>query len=358
MKKVLLTPLDWGLGHATRCIPVIRALLDKGYEVQIAGSGNSMALLRQEFPSLMFFELPGYDPVYPTSGSMVWKMAQQLPKFIRTIGAEHKRVEELVRKNNISLVISDNRFGCWSARVPSVFITHQSNILMPKRFGWLSRWVRIANERQMKKFTLCWIPDFPGEHSLSGDLISFGKYSTHISVDFIGPLSRFSPASVAEKVYDVVALCSGPEPQRTLLENMLSEELVRSSLRFLLVRGVPDKSATRRRLGEGEVVDFLNTEQLQKAMTQTDLVIARSGYSTVMDMMALKKKAIFIPTPGQTEQEYLANRLKEKGVAYSAPQNEFSLTAALHASLKYSGFQQSYPHNDLLARAIDKVVGC
>src|SRR5687767_2527158 len=139
MKNVLITPLDWGLGHATRCIPIIRELLNRGCRVFIGGSGASLLLLRSEFPSLTFFSLPGYHPVYSSNTNMVWTMAKQIPKFMRTIRQEHSEVEKFIERNNIDLVISDNRYGCWSKKISSVFITHQLNILMPSQIRWMTR---------------------------------------------------------------------------------------------------------------------------------------------------------------------------------------------------------------------------
>ncbi len=147
-------------------------------------------------------------------------------------------LDTLVREHGIDLVISDNRYGCWSAVVPCIFITHQSNILMPQRFGWLAPLVRRANLRAMRRFTRCWIPDVPGNNSLAGSLITFGDGHRGIAVEYIGAVSRFVASGQAvEKKYDVVAVCSGPEPQRSVLERLLLGELGASGLRFVLVRG-------------------------------------------------------------------------------------------------------------------------
>lgn len=369
MKRVLVAPLDWGLGHATRCIPIIRLLLARGCHVLLAGSGSSLALLQAEFPQLPAFALPGYDPRYPEKRSMVFAMARQLPRFIATIRAEHRVLEALVRDHGIDLVISDNRYGCWSAMVPCIFITHQSNILMPQRFGWLAPLVRSANLRAMRRFTRCWIPDVPGSSSLAGSLISFGDGHQGIAVEYIGAVSRFvATRKDVEKKYDVVAVCSGPEPQRSVLERLLLVELGASKFRFVLVRGSLETACmkgTSQRLapavtrsvaeGRGEVIDFLGATELQEVLERADLVIARSGYSTVMDMIALGKKVIFIPTPGQTEQEYLAARLKEQGVAFFMPQHSFTLAAALEASQHYTGFAGGGMHHVLLQQALDKL---
>ena len=236
MKRVLVAPLDWGLGHATRCIPIIRLLIAKGCDVLLAGSGGSLALLRAEYPLLRSYTLPAYDPQYPEKRSMVLAMARQLPRFVKTIRDEHRALEALVCEHRIDLVISDNRYGCWSAAVPCIFITHQSNIMMPQRFGWLAPLVRRANLRMMRRYTRCWIPDVPGSNSLAGSLISFGGGHHAVAVEYIGAVSRFVPTGRAvEKRYDVVAVCSGPEPQRSVLERLLMKELVESGLRFVLI---------------------------------------------------------------------------------------------------------------------------
>lgn len=354
MKRILITPLDWGLGHATRCIPIIRLAMTRGHTVLVASSGSALALLKEEFPSLQFFDLPAYAPAYSRRNSMVLKMGLQLPKFIQAIRAEHTAVEKIVAENNVDLIISDNRYGCWSDHVPAVFITHQSNIMMPKRFGWLSRWVQMANEAAMNKYPFCWVPDYPHEHSLAGELISFGRMKYKGHVGYIGALSRFH-AVQRDAAYDVVGICSGPEPQRSLLEQLLLNELATTNLKYLIVRGVMNKNGTERIGNTGEIVNFLTSDQLQELLPQAKYVIARSGYSTVMDMKALQRKVIFIPTPGQTEQEYLAHRLKDRGIAFFSKQREFVLQYAITESEKYTGFTADNQDHSYLANAFSEL---
>jgi len=352
MKKVLITPLDWGLGHATRCIPVIRELILRGCTVSIAGSGDSLALLKAEFPSLTFFSLPGYNPIYPSTGSMVWKMAAQISKFRRVIKDEHEDVERIIRENKIDLVISDNRYGCWSEKIPCVFVSHQTNILMPKRFGWLSPFVRYFNTRMINRFTYCCIPDFPDDHSLSGELTCFGDHSITTKVFHIGALSRFKPSTSREKKFDVVCVFSGPEPQRSMLEKVVMEQLPASGLRYFVVRGIFNSTLVE----NDHVVNFLTSDKLQEVIEQSEIIIVRSGFSTVMDLAALGKKAIFIPTPGQTEQEYLADTLMKKRVAYSMPQDELNIMTAWQKSKDYSGFTVHQRHDDLLRKALNEIL--
>jgi uncharacterized protein (TIGR00661 family) len=352
MKKVLITPLDWGLGHATRCIPIIRELISRGCSVSIGGSGDSLTLLQKEFPSLTFFELPGYNPIYPSTGSMVWKMASQLSKFKRVIKEEHECVERIIRENGIDLVISDNRYGCWSEKIPCVFISHQTNILMPKRFGWLSGIIRYINTRMINRFTYCWIPDYADGNTLSGELTSFGDHNIKTKVFHIGPLSRFKASTPGEKKFDVLCIFSGPEPQRSILEEIVMSQLPSSGLKYFVVRGVFSSSL----IEEGHVVNFLTTEKLQEAIEQSEIIIARSGFSTVMDLAALGKKTIFIPTPGQTEQEYLADTLMKKKIAFSTPQNRLNVLTAFNESKNYAGFTSPQEQGNLLKSALDEVL--
>lgn len=357
MKRVLVAPLDWGLGHATRCIPIIQELQHQQCEVVLAGSGGSLNLLRAEFPALLSFELSGYNPVYPASGSMVWSMAGQLLKFKKVIQREHQELEQIVQEQHIDLVISDNRYGCWSSQVRSIFITHQSNILMPKRFGWLAPIVRAVNIRLMAKFSCCWIPDRQDEQSLAGKLNLFRAVKIPCAVEFIGSLTRFKPSPFAEKKYDVVAVFSGPEPQRSMVDKLVTRQLQESGLHYRIVRGIPPQTTNMNMTAESsQEVNFLIGKQLQELLEQAHIVIARSGYSTIMDLAALKSKAIFIPTPGQTEQEYLAKRLKEKGIAFFMSQHEFDLRKALEEAKHYSGFMMENDGGNFLRAAIEKFV--
>jgi len=353
MKNVLVTPLDWGLGHATRCIPIIRMLIDRHCNVFIGGSGDSLTLLKHEFPKLIFLLLPAYHPVYPSSGSMVWKMAAQLPKFVRTIRLEHRELQVLISRHQIDYVISDNRFGCWSASIPSAFITHQSNIQMPKRFGWLGGLVRSTSKVLMGKFSVCWVPDYPDERSLAGVLGIRREKGESGSSKFIGSLTRFGDPQQREQHLDVLCILSGPEPQRSIFEKIVVEQLRPSGLRYFVVRGV--FSTPGKEMDETIThADFVLSGDLQTLIEQSHCIIARSGYSTVMDLARLGKKAIFIPTPGQTEQEYLASRLKAKGIAFFMEQENFNFMTAWRESQSYKGFKVSGGETQLLSEALDQ----
>jgi uncharacterized protein (TIGR00661 family) len=324
MKRVFYTVLDWGLGHATRSVPIIKELQRQNFHVILGGSGESLQLLKNEFPGLHFYDLPAYNPRYPAGNRMVTMMVKQLPKFYRIVKEEHQVTENIIRKEQIDVLISDNRYGCWSKTIPSIFITHQSNIQMPERFGWMAPLVRALIRKLLGKFSECWVPDFKNG-VISGKLSDFSKLKD-IEVKFIGPVSRFGKFSSSDFTYDVLAIFSGPEPQRSIFEEIVLKQLKNSDKSFFAVRGLPFYGPTYK---EDNIINFANMQLLEQLIGSSKVVIARSGYSTVMDLIALRTKAVLVPTPGQTEQEYLAKVLHQRAWFYSTPQDKFDLTTAL-----------------------------
>ncbi len=349
-KRVLVAPLDWGLGHATRCIPVIEELKKRNCEIFIASSGSSLALLKKEFPDLTFFGLPSYRIKYPKSGSFVFSMVRQIPKIKKTIAKEYKRAQKIISENNIDLIISDNRYGCWSENIPSVIICHQLSIQLP--FGWrlLKPVVDFYHQRMIKRFKQCWIPD---ERSVN--LLGELSVNRNLAVKQIGILSRFKKEN-SESEYDVAVVLSGPEPQRSTLEDIILKQIQGQNLKIILVRGVLENEVAWKLEGNVSIVNYLQTNELQDIISQSKLIIARSGYSTIMDLARLGKKAVFIPTSGQTEQEYLAKRLMKSGICYSVSQRNFDLTVALTAAGSFEGFSNIEPESELLSRALDEVL--
>jgi uncharacterized protein (TIGR00661 family) len=351
-KRILVAPMDWGLGHATRCVPIIRALQQHNCEVIIASSGAALELLKLEFPGIKGYKLPAYNPVYPSSGSMVWKMAFQLPKFLKTISTEHFQTEQIVAKDEIDVVISDNRYGCFSKKVKSIFITHQLSILMPAGYKWLEPRVNHFNTEQIKQYYECWIPS-----ARNSIVPALTNGNTQIKTRHIGFLSRFESKHNIPKKYDVLVICSGPEPQRTTFENMMMEQLRQSTLKSLLVKGLPGLKEDEG-ISESNLVvrNFMNANELNEAIEASDIIISRSGYSTIMDLAKLGKQAIFVPTPNQTEQEYIAKELMQRGIAFSIEQSEFNLNTALLEAKKFAGFEPAGYNNALLEDAIQSIL--
>ena len=319
-KRILVAPLDWGLGHASRCVPIAKALEKEGYEVVFAASGRPLELLIQEFPKNDFIKLEGYNIKYPKNGLMALSMLSQLFKIWKGIRQEHKQLQQIIDDYNIDGVISDNRYGLYSKKVPCVFVTHQLQIQSPI----FSESLQKINFKYIQKFDECWVPD-SNTHQLSGQL-SKAKNSP-FKCQYIGALSRFESLEKTEDL-DVLAIVSGPEPQRSMFEELLRKQLIVSKFKAVLVLGKTEENKEEE-IGNLKVISHLNAKSLNQQMINANVVISRSGYSTVMDIAKLHKKAIFVPTPGQTEQLYLAKYFYDKNRAFAMHQKELDIQHAL-----------------------------
>lgn len=318
-KKILVAPLNWGLGHATRCIPIINSLLANNFEPVIASDGVALELLKKEFPELECLKLPGYDIEYSKKGYFLkLKLLKNSPKVINAIKAEKRATKHIVETHNIKGIISDNRLGVYNKLVPSVFITHQLQVLSGNT-TWLSTKM---HQKIMEKFDECWVPDTLEAPNLSGKL-GHPKRSD-LNIKYIGPLSRFNKLHLKAE-HDVMVLLSGPEPQRTMLEEKLLHEFKGFDGKVLFVKGIVEKEQTVSKEGNMTIHNFLMGNELEKALNECDLIVSRSGYTTIMDLAKLEKKAFFIPTPGQFEQEYLAKRLEELQLVPFCKQDDFGL---------------------------------
>jgi predicted glycosyltransferase len=344
-KRILICPLDWGLGHATRCIPIIRLLIKKNAQVIIAADGRSLQLLILEFPNLEYVELGGYNINYPSGGSMMLKMFFSIPKIVSGIRREHLALTKIITDKKIDIVISDNRFGLWNKKVKSIFITHQLLIKSP----FAERLLHRINLFFIKNYDECWVPDFEGSFNLSGELSH--TYVLPENAYFIGALSRFeSSTSISKNEYDIMAIVSGPEPQRTIFEKLIINQIRQTKLNALIVCGRTEIEQTREVIENTTIVSHLQSNEMREAILKSSIVIARSGYSTIMDLATLGKKAVFIPTPGQTEQEYLATLMMQRGVAFTQMQSALDLQAAILESEKYIGFATFENANELEKR--------
>lgn len=328
-KRILVAPLDWGIGHATRCIPIINELIAHDFEVILAADGRPMHLLSSEFPNLEMIRFGGYNIKYPKYLPMSVSMLLQLPKLLLGIQKEHKTLQQIITDYNIDGVISDNRYGLYSSKVPTAFITHQLQIQSPQ----FTNEINTFNYKYINKFNACWVID-DEENNLAGELSKPSALPNNTS--YIGVQSRFQKEEKNKK-YDFLAIVSGPEPQRTILEKGLTDALKNREEKSLIVLGKPELK-TNNQIGNLSVKSHLNAKDLNTAILESELIICRPGYSTVMDLAKLEKNAFFIPTPGQTEQEYLADTFMQKGICYTQKQNEFNFEKAITESKKYSGF--------------------
>jgi len=326
--NILISPLDWGLGHATRCITIIKALQQKGCRVIVATSGFHQVLLQQEFPELLFLPLQGYGIKY-TKKNMMLGLLFQLPKFFNRIKNENSWVQKVVTEYSIDAIVSDNRYGLYAKNVHSIFITHQLQPKLPKVFAWMENFVRNRLYNSINKFDQCWVPDVENEqYALAGSL-SHPLRLPKIPVRYIGWLSRFKYLGIQQKKYRVIICLSGPEPQRTLLEAIVLPQLKDIVGDVLLIRGLPGAATLPQMPANALVANHLGTKDLEEAFLKSEYVVSRSGYSTLMDMKVLGCKCIYVPTPGQTEQEYLGKILAKQKIALVKTQADFNLVSAL-----------------------------
>ena len=327
--KILLAPLNWGLGHASRCVPLVQRLLDEGHEVVLGGDGDSLTLLRKHFPKLRYVYLAPLNLRYSNGKRQVWAVVKMLPQLIRWAIQDHAMLQAVLREEQFDQVISDNRFGLYSREVESVYMTHQLHIRLPRGWRWAEPIAARLHARVYTRFNRVWVPDRREvANSLAGDLSRIPS-SFHLSTftfEYIGPLSRFknlSPTNSPRSTnYKVVAVLSGLEPQRTQLEKEIVERYMGKEEKVLIVQGLPGKPLLRVTHKNITLVPYMNDTELAQALCSASHIIARSGYSTIMDLEALglltansqppTAKIELIPTPGQPEQEYLSEWLSRR----------------------------------------------
>ena len=328
--KILVAPLNWGLGHASRCVPLIQRYLDEGQEVILGGDGDSLTLLRKHFPKLRYAYLAPLNLRYSAGKRQVWAMLKALPKIIVWAMKDHVMLKALLQEEHIDQVISDNRFGLYlnhksqitNHKCECVYITHQLHIMLPKGWRWAEKIASRLHARIYARFNKVWVPDYEDlEHSLAGELShpQISNLKSQISnIEYIGPLSRFSAYQNSvlppyqlrntSEMLSVVAVLSGLEPHRTFLENEIRTRYQDSDEQVLIVQGLMNRPNTKMKRANITTTPYLDDESLVQALLNAKHIIARSGYSTIMDLEALgvMDKAELIPTPGQPEQEYLS----------------------------------------------------
>jgi uncharacterized protein (TIGR00661 family) len=344
--KVLVAPLDWGLGHATRCVPLIQMLKQAQCHVYVAGNPTALKLLQEEVSGVKYLPLDGYNILYSSKRRLAWKILKQIPKILLAIYKEHRWLKNVVTVHQINIVFADNRYGLYHTDATCIFITHQLRIKAP--FSWLEGVIQKINYHFINRFDACWVPDYEGKLNIAG-VLSHPAQLPAVPVQYIGPLSRLKTIVPPVNVqYKWLVLLSGPEPQRTILENLLLRAIHTVRHPVLLVRGLPLASTELSVPPHCKVANYVSAKDLQLLFAQSEYIISRSGYTTVMEILAVGKKSILIPTPGQTEQEYLAKHLMQQHWCYSFEQHE---NAAKHLQQATLFFYQlpALPGNSLQA---------
>ena len=313
--KILIAPLNWGLGHATRCIPLVRQYLERGDEVVLGGDGESLLLLQRHFPQLRVIQLPSLELRYAANDQQRGFYLRAIPALLRFTIADHYYLRQQLAIEHFDLIISDNRFGLFTRQTRCVYITHQLYVRLPRRLRIFQPLARAIHACVSKRYHEVWVPDFANsENSLAGELCHGGCFDTYVK--YIGPLSRFASSEGTPKElrrnseYSVVAILSGLEPQRSIFEQAILERYANTPDKVLIVRGKVAEAQTKISRNNITMVASLSDQALLEVMEQATTIIARSGYSTIMDLavLGLLHKAELHPTPGQSEQEYLASR--------------------------------------------------
>ncbi|HEV7621235.1 MAG TPA: glycosyltransferase, partial [Flavisolibacter sp.] len=353
---VLVVPLDWGLGHATRCIPIIKALINNNCRVYLAGEGNVKKLLEKEFPFLPFLDLRGYRVHYSRKGwQLPISLMKQIPSLFRAINHEHKWLKEQVNKLSLNAVIADNRYGLYHSLIPGIFITHQLYIKtgLGVLFDFL---LQKLNYRFINHFSECWVPDNKNVPNLANEL-SHPRKKPAIPLRYTGVLSRFKQLTSNNEGKHLLVLISGPEPQRSLFEQIIMEQIRSYKDSVIIIKGKPASSSLFLQTENLKIFDHLPVRQLEEIMAQASFVISRCGYSSVMDIIRMQKKSILIPTPGQEEQKYLSRHLMKNNLALCVDQVKFNLVRSLElaADFKYQTFSDN--KNEIENIVADFVVG-
>lgn len=341
-KRVLVCALDWGLGHATRVVPIIAQLKALGADVVVASAGRALQSLRMACPELQCLEMPPYNIRY-FFDNMYVNIGLQTGSILRAIIAEHNWLRSIRHSQAIDIVVSDNRYGCWSPDIPAYFITHQLNIQL--QGGFVQNTVNRIQQQWLTHFEGLWVPDHEDEGLQLAGQLAHGSFVRQPA--YMGWLSRMKASG--ERVNNpqgpVVALLSGPEPARSRWEKILIKQLSQSGLSAWMVRGVAGRNE-RYTSGGVKVVDYLDGSELANLLTSARLLICRSGYSTLMDLATMGLKAALVPTPGQTEQVYLASYSAAQRWAPAYTQGTFQLRKALDEAADFTGFPLPPTHAD------------
>ena len=328
--KILVAPLNWGLGHASRCVPLVHRFLEEGHEVILGGDGESLTLLRKHFPKLRYVYLAPLSLRYSKGHRQVGAVLRALPKLVGWAMKDHAILKAVLKEEHIDRVVSDNRFGLYSSQTECIYMTHQLHIMLPKGWKWLEPLAARLHARIYTRYNKVWVPDYKeAEHNLSGELGHIVNPAA--TIEYIGPLSRFDRRIRSNRNtlntlntlnYEVVTVLSGLEPQRTMLEKELLARYQDTERSVLIVQGLVNRPNTRIQRGRIRIVPHMDDAELAAALMGARHIIARSGYSTIMDLNALglldakrvdqSVQIELIPTPGQPEQEYLAARFLEK----------------------------------------------
>lgn len=359
MGHALISPLNWGLGHSTRDIPIIKELLRNGHEVTVATSGNALALLKREVPECNFILYKDYPTPYSSTRFFLPKFVASIPILLKAMLNERKRLSQILAENKYDVIISDNRMGVYSDKVPSYFITHQLRFSLPDYLKPFEIGTLYVNAFFHTKFTGVIVPDIKPNGmggNLSGKLANSNIKITNIKTYYAGILTSAEMKKVDQDL-DFLIIVSGPEPQRTKLEEIVLSQVRKLPGEKVVLLGSPQREQ-HQKLDEHTVVhSYVSNEEKAELMNRAKFLISRSGYTTMMELAELDKKhGLFTPTPGQTEQEYLSKYYARQGWFLSCSQYKLRFPDNVEEAMKFSGFPNMPKTDENVKRLYEKVL--
>jgi hypothetical protein len=357
-QNILICPLEWGLGHAGRMIALATKLREMGYNILFGAGEKQLSFLRTEMPGLTYISFPGFSPGYSRFLPQYLALLLKIPLLLYHIILEHIRLKRIIPEYAIDIVISDNRFGLWNRHIKTVYVTHQPLIPLPKPFAWFESIGLMLHRLVINRYSFCFIPDLPGDLNVSGRLSHGLKLPRNTR--FIGILSRFSGLSSSGNGSPVsfrhnTVILSGPEPQRGILEKKLADILKDREHPAVILCGEPDMPADTIRSGNIIYFNHLPGIAMKEVISESEAIITRSGYTTIMELISLNCSALLIPTPGQTEQEYLARYLSENGWFAAVSQREINRVTPLPSINSKCGNEITVESGVLLEKALKEM---
>ena len=323
-KNILICPLEWGLGHAGRMVPLAKRLSELNHNVFFGSGEEHLCFFKKEVPGATYIHFPGFRITYSRFLPQYLIILLNAPVLLYHIILEHKRLKKIIEEYSIDIVISDNRIGLWNSEIKTVFVTHQLRIMFPRPFRFLEFIGKGLVRSIIKKYTLCFVPDLEGELNVSGRL----SHSIRLpgNVRYIGILSRLETNSsfINPLSGKSLVMLSGPEPQRSILKQKFIDIFLSNGRPVVVLEGKPGETEESYTINNIVCLNHLSQDKTINLLDESETIITRSGYTTIMELISLGRSALLIPTYGQTEQEYLADHLSQKGWFSSVAQKELN----------------------------------
>jgi len=354
-KKVLFGTSSWGLGHATRDLNLIRGLLSRGCEVTVVSTGGALRVLKGELgDSCHYLDWPDIPSSVARSSFLFYlKTTANVPRIMWIWHREKRRVAELLRQERFDLIVTDHRNGLVRSDVRSCFITHSPRYIAPWRDPFMEGIMEWFLARWFAPVYKILIPD-DEEGGMSGDMSHKIRFTPREKLAYLGILSSAHRRDLPQDI-DYFITISGPEPQRTMFADKVLSQVDKLSGKIVIALGTPGGTAPK--LGNKiEIYPYLNRDKQEEMLNRAKLVICRSGYTTLMELAEIGRKALLIPTPGQSEQEYLAKTLRERGEFYSVRQNKLDLVRDTKIASTYSGHTPHHLTEESVERFLKTVL--